>query len=183
MRRDWNRRLRYVTGVTSKSPSENVGSTVIMQKFSPSVQNLVRSPIWLSVAKTSAGSGITLIARMYLEPFSSCFAANIISYNSSAGFNMLFFCKYITCRSLRGSWPEQLALEIPPIIAETFATVCFGPLELLSLLISCVVLGHVGKKGWPVFEFPWHFISGTKLTGIWYVTMHRWWGLFAASAC
>jgi hypothetical protein len=35
--------LRYVTRVTSKSPNENVGSTVITQTFSLSVQNLARS--------------------------------------------------------------------------------------------------------------------------------------------
>ena len=31
VRRDSNKRLRYVIGVTSKSPSENVGSTINIQ--------------------------------------------------------------------------------------------------------------------------------------------------------
>ena len=43
----------YVIGVTSKSPSEIVGSIVIMQKILPSVRNLVGSLIWLFVARMS----------------------------------------------------------------------------------------------------------------------------------
>ena len=72
---------------------------------------------------------VTLTTLMNFEPFSSCFAANITSYNL-AGLGTLFLWKHITCRSLRGSCPQQLALEFLPITAETLATVSLEPLVL-----------------------------------------------------
>ena len=146
VRRDWKRRLRYVTGVTSKSLNENVGSTVITQKISPSVQNGWDHLSHSQWQEWVLGLELLLLLWCTLIPSLLAFAANITSKNSSAGLYVLFFWKYITCRSLWGSWPEQLALEIPPIFAEILATVSFGPLELLSLLMSSFVLGHVGEK-------------------------------------
>ena len=97
-------------GVTSNSPSENVGYIVKMQNYPvDEVQKRTMSLSWKSYVSTMAGSGAVLISRMNCEEGSSVWALCIDTNRSSAAslvypcFSFSIRLIFVTCFSLRGS--------------------------------------------------------------------------------
>ena len=124
--------IRYHSDI--KITETNVGSTVSMLKWFDGVQNLTRLLSCLSVATTIAGSRRHLTSRTKMLEESSINACCIIIPSSSPGAHdtgrddafMQFFI-FVTCCSFQWIAHESEADTIPPTLAVTTDTTCFGP--------------------------------------------------------
>ena len=139
-----------MTGVHSKSPRLNVGSTVKMLQFKPAggAQNRTRSLSCLSVHATTEGSGVALMSQMN---GSSVLAFCIMMNNSSQSWpsvNCKCLFTFDTCVSPLGTCPGADAPMTPPTLLDTRATTSFGPVLEPSFLMSFNVLGQDRMACW-----------------------------------
>ena len=152
-------------GVTSNSPSENVGSIVKMQN-SPvdEVQKRTMSLSWKSYVSTMAGSGAVLIPRMNCEEGSSVWALCIITNRSSTAVPVLQFLRlsYVcdllfTTRQLTRTSSFDHTTNFT---RNTFN--CFFRTLLQALLLDQITGTWPCQEGRFSLELPWLESRGTN---------------------